>query len=140
MRWRFAISVALIFVMLFLLGWLVHDGLLRADYERIRPLLRPMDETRARILYVFLAQLCSAAAMVWIYRQGKDDRPWLGQGIRYGIAVAVLTTIPVNLVQYAVMPLPLDFVLKRMCYDVAAVVLMGIVVAFINRGAVKGHG
>ena len=38
-------------------GWLVHGGLLKADYERIRGLLRPMDETRAHILYVFLAQL-----------------------------------------------------------------------------------
>ena len=140
MNWRFTISVIVIFVMLFLLGWLVHGGLLAADYDRIRPLLRPMDETRGKILYVFLAQLCSAFALVWIYRRGQEDRPWLGQGIRYGLAVALLATIPINLVQYAAMPLPLDFMLKRMCYDVATVILLSVVVAFIYRGAPEKHG
>ncbi len=139
MDWRFTGSVIVIFVMLFLLGWLVHGGLLQADYDRIRPLLRTPDETRAHILYVFLAQLCTAIALVWIYRRGREDRPWLGQGIRYGVAVALLATIPINLIQYASMPLPLDFMLKRMCYDVTAVVLLSVVVAWINRGVPKKH-
>jgi len=140
MNRRFAVSVIVVFVMLFLLGWLVHGGLLRADYERIRPLLRPMDETRGNILYVFLAQLCTAFALVWIYRHGREDRPWLGQGIRYGFAVALLATIPVNLIQYATMPLPLDFILRRMCYDVASVLLLSVIVAWINRGVATRHG
>ena len=139
MNWRFTISVIVIFMMLFLLGWLVHGGLLGADYERIRPLLRSPDETRGRILYVFAAQLCTAFALVWIYRQGRDDRPWLGQGVRYGIVVALLATMPVNLIQYAAMPIPLDFMLKRMCYDVAAVILLSVVVAWIN-GVAETHG
>jgi hypothetical protein len=140
MNWRFIISVVVMFVMLFALGWLVHDGLLRADYERIRHLLRPMDETRSRILYVFLAQLCTSVAFVWIYLRGIEDKRWLSQGFRYGLDVALLTAIPINLIQYAVMPLPLDFVLNRMCYDIVVVVLMGIVLAFINRGAKPRHG
>jgi hypothetical protein len=140
MNWRFIISVAVMFVLLFAFGWLVHDVLLRADYDRIRHLLRPMDETRGRILYVFLAQLCTAVAFVWIYLRSTEDRGWLAGGFRYGLDVALLTAIPVNLIQYAVMPLPLDFVLNRMCYDIVVVVLMGVVLAFINRGARPRHG
>lgn len=140
MNWRFTITVIVIFVMLFLLGWLVHGGLLADDYERIRPLLRQREETRGRILYVFLAQICTAFAFVWIYVRGREERPWLGQGIRYGLVVALLATIPVNLIQYAAMPIPLDFMLKRLCYDVATVILLGLVVAFINRGAARNHG
>jgi hypothetical protein len=140
MNWRFTISVIVIFVMLFLLGWLVHGGLLAADYERIRPLLRSPDETRARILYVFAAQLCTAFALVWIYRQGREDRPWLGQGIRYGTVMALLATVPINLIQYAAMPIPLDFMLRRMCYDVAAVISLSVVVAWINRGVPTKNG
>jgi hypothetical protein len=140
MTWRFAISVIIVFVLLFLLGWLVHGGLLQSDYERIRPLLRSPEETRRNILYVFLAQLCTAGALVWIYIRGREDRPWFMQGVRYGIAVALLATIPINLIQYASMPLPLDFMLKRLGYDVATVVLVSIVVAFINRRATRTNG
>jgi hypothetical protein len=139
MNWRFTISVLVVFVMLFLLGWLVHGGLLGADYERIRPLLRPADETRARILYVFAGQLCTAFALVWIYGRGREDRPWLGQGIRYGAAVALLATVPINLIQYAVMPIPLGFMLKRLCYDVVVVMLLSVVVAWINRKVPASH-
>jgi NhaP-type Na+/H+ or K+/H+ antiporter len=99
-----------------------------------------MDETRGLILYVFLAQFCTVAAFTWIYLRGREEKPWLAQGIRYGIAVAVLVTIPINLSQYATMPLPLDFVLKRMCYDVATVILLGVVVAWLNRGATSRYG
>jgi hypothetical protein len=140
MNWRFTASVIVIFMMLFLLGWLVHDVLLRADYDRIRQLMRPPDEVRGRILYIFLAQLCTAAAFVWMYRRGREDRHWLGQGLRYAMAVALLATVPINLVQYAAMPFPLDFTLKRMCYDVASVALLGVVVAWINRGMPGRHG
>jgi hypothetical protein len=140
MTWRFAISVIVVFLLLFLLGWLVHGGLLQSDYERIGPLLRAPEDTRDRILYVFLGQICTAAALVWIYLRGRENRPWLGQGIRYGLAVAFLATVPINLIQYASMPLPLDFMLKRLCYDVATVILVSIVVAFIYRGVSGKHG
>lgn len=140
MNWRFVISVIVIFVVLFAAGWFVHDGLLRADYDRIRPLLRPPEETRRNILYMFLAQICTAAAFTWIYLRGVEAKGWLGQGIRYALAVALLATIPINLIQYASMPIPLDFMLKRMCYDVATVVLLGVVVAWINRGAARIRG
>jgi hypothetical protein len=140
MNWRFAISIAVMFVMLFASGWLVHDGLLKADYDRIRPLLRPMEETRGKILYVFLAQLSAAAAFSWIYLRGVEAKGWIVQGVRYGIAVALLTTVPINFVQYAAMPLPLDFMLKRMSCDVIVVIAMGVVLAWINRAHPANQG
>jgi cation transporter-like permease len=133
MTWKFIISVIVTFVMLFALGWLVHGGLLNADYARLPNLMRPMSEVRGNILFMFAAQLSTAIAFVWIYRKGKEDKPWLTQGVRYGIAVAFLVTIPVNLVHYAVMPFPLDFALKAMVLDGLSIVLVGAVVAWINR-------
>ncbi len=40
-------------------------------------------------------------------RMGRDaDKPFLGQGLRFGIAIAILMTIPVYLIYYAVQPWP----------------------------------
>jgi MFS superfamily sulfate permease-like transporter len=143
MSWKFVVSVAVMFLMLFVLGWAGHSGLLAADYAKIQTLLRPMPEVWLRFPLVLLAQLLTALAFTWIYLQGKEDKPWLAQGIRYGIAIAVLGTIPVNLIHYAVMPFPPELVLKQMGYDGLTIVLMAIVLAWINRQRVQGatqHG
>jgi MFS superfamily sulfate permease-like transporter len=133
MRWKFVISVVVMFVMLFLLGWGVHGTWLAGDYAKLPSLTRPMPEVWNRFPFMLLAQLLTAVGFTWIYLKGKEAKPWLAQGIRYGVAIAVLTTIPVNLVHYVVMPFPPELVLKQASFDVATIILMGIVLAWINR-------
>ena len=59
--------------------------------------------------------------------------PFLGQGIRFGIALAVLMTIPMYLIYYAVQPWPGAVVVKQIVYDTVRMLLMGLAVAWINR-------
>ena len=133
MNWKFAISAAVMFVMLFALGWLVHGTWLAGDYAKLPSLLRPMPEVWSRFPLMLLAQLLTAVAFTWIYLKGKEAGHWLAQGIRYGLAIAVLTTIPVNLVHYVVMPFPPEPLIKQASFDVATIILMGVVLAWINR-------
>jgi hypothetical protein len=133
MNWKFIISAAVMFVMLFAIGWGVHGTLLKEDYAKLPSLVRPMVDVRANFLYMLLAQICTAVAFTWIYRQGREDKPWLPQGLRYGVAIAALMTIPASLVHYAVMPFPGELIAKQMAFDVATIVLMGVVLAWINR-------
>jgi len=133
MSWKFAISVVVMFLMLFVLGWAGHSGLLKADYAQIQALMRPMPEVWVRFPFVLLAQLLTALAFTWIYLQGQEDKPWLPQGIRYGIAIAVLSTIATYLIYYAVQPMPGMLVLKQIIFDTIGVILMGIIVAWLNK-------
>ena len=55
------------------------------------------------------------------------------QGIRFGIAVACLTVIPTYLIYHVVTPVPLALAIKQIVFDTIRVVLMGIVLAWINR-------
>ena len=54
-------------------------------------------------------------------------------GVRFGIAIAVLMTIPIYLIYYAVQPMPGAVVAKQIVFDVIAMVIMGVAVAWINR-------
>ena len=38
-----------------------------------------------------LAALLAGVLMAWLYSKGRTEAPWLGQGLRFGLAVAVLT-------------------------------------------------
>jgi hypothetical protein len=130
---RFAISVAAMFVMLLVLGFVIHGILLQGEYVKLVGVMRPPEQVADMWPFMLLSYLCTAVAFSWIYLKGKEDKWWLEQGLRYGIAVIFLVTIPVYLLYYATMPLPLVLVLRQMTFDSIMIVLMGIVLAWINR-------
>jgi hypothetical protein len=126
------ISGVVMFIMAWGLSFLVHGILLSGDYS-VTEGMRPPAEAQKLIPFLILAQALFGIAFAWIYVQGKDDKPWLGQGLRFGIAVAFLTVIPTYLIYHVVTPVPLELALKQIMFDTIRVVLMGIVLAWINR-------
>jgi hypothetical protein len=126
------ISAVVMFVMAWGLSFVVHGLLLGGDYAAT-PGMRPPAEAQKIIGWLILAQAFFGVAFAWVYVQGKEDKPWLVQGIRFGIAVAFLTVIPTYLIYHVVTPVPLALALKQIVYDTIRVVLMGVVLAWINR-------
>ena len=133
MKGRFWTSLIAMFVMSMALGFLIHGFLLANDYARLPNLMRSQEAAQEMFPYMLLAHAFIAAGFTWIYLKGREDKPWLAQGVRFGIAVAVLMTIPLYLIYFAVMPFPSDLVAQQVVFDTIGMVLMGIVIAWINR-------
>ena len=126
------ISAVVMFVMSWALSFVVHGLLLAADYADT-PGMRPPAQAQQIIGYLILAQAIFGAAFAWVYYQGKEDKPWLMQGIRFGLAIAALTVIPTYLIYHVVTPVPLILAFKQIVLDTIRLLLMGIVLAWINR-------
>jgi hypothetical protein len=126
------ISAVVMFVMAWALSFVVHGWLLAVNYAAT-PGMRPPAEAEKIIYWLILAQAIFGAAFAWVYYQGKEDKPWLMQGIRFGIAVACLTVIPTYLIYHVVTPVSLELAIKQIVFDTIRLVLMGIVLAWINR-------
>jgi hypothetical protein len=82
---------------------------------------------------MILAHIFMAGAFAWIYARGVEPKPWLGQGMRFGIAVAFLTVVPIYMIYYVVQPMPGGLVVKQIVFDGILTVILGIVVAFLYR-------
>jgi hypothetical protein len=132
------ISVIVMFFVSTLMGFLVHGLLIGADYARLA-FFRSHDDFMAHYPAMAAANLLWAIGFTWIYRQGRDNRPFLAQGVRFGIAVALLAVIPTYLVYYAVQPTPTDLVAQQIVFDTIAVVIMGVIVAALNRDALPAR-
>ena len=139
MTGKFWISAAAMFVLTFLLSFVVHGVLLHSDYVKMLSWMRKPEDAHALMGWMLLAHAVFAVAFTWIYLQGREDKPWLAQGIRYGIAVACLALVPIYLIYHVVTLVPLDVAFKQIAFDTVRVVLMGIVLAWINRGATTKH-
>ncbi len=114
-------------------SFLVHGVLIYDEYASLPQLFRPEEASQEYFHFMLLAHIIAAGAFVWIYMRGVKQSEWLPQGLRYGIAIALLTAIPTYMIYYVVQPLPGMLVVKQMLFDGALVVMLGIVVAFMCK-------
>ena len=136
MNKTFVWSVVAMFIVSMILGFVIHGMLLGGEYAKLMSLFRTPEDSQRHFPYMLLAHVFMAIGWTWIYRMGRENKPWMGQGIRFGIAVAVLTTIPGYLIYFAAQPMPSDMVALQIVYDTIGCVIMGIVVAAVNRDAI----
>lgn len=131
---RFFVSGLTMAVASLMFGFIVHAQLLHPDYAALPNVFRSDEEGMNYFHWMVTAHIMIGFALTWIYRQGVQlGGSTLGQGIRFGVAIACLMTIPGYLVYLAVLKIPAGLAHKQMLYDVPFVILLGILVAFLNK-------
>ncbi len=138
MERRFFIAWVVVFVAWMVGSFVVHGTLLHDDYAQLPNLFRPEAESQRLFFYMLLAHVIMAGAFVWIYARGVENRPWLGQGLRFGLAVALLAVVPIYMIYYVVQPMPGVTAVKQIVFDAIVVLLLGALVAYLYRSAPRG--
>lgn len=134
MNRKFIIAWIVILIAWFLGSFLVHGVLLGADYKALGALFRTDADAQQYFPLMILAHVLLAGAFTWIYARGVEAKPWLGQGVRFGVAVAFLTTIPTYLIYYVVQPMPAAVVAKQIVFDTLLMVILGVIAGWLYRG------
>ena len=130
---RFWISGVVVSIAALLLGFVVHELLLGEEYRALATLYRSDAESQNYFHYMVIAHVLIGFTMTWIYRQGIDSsKSAVNQGLRFGLAMALFSTIPGYLIYYAVQPLPASLVHKQMIFSTIGMLLLGILVAYLN--------
>jgi hypothetical protein len=133
MNKKFLVAWLVLFVLYMAGGIVIHGMLLHDDYAATG-LMRPEAEAQEMMHLMVLAHLVMAGAFVWIYARGVEkDRPWLGQGLRFGLAVAALF-MPIYIIYYVVQPTPGMLAVKQVVFDTIMTLVLGAAVAFLYRG------
>jgi hypothetical protein len=134
---KFVIAWIVVFIVWFLGSFVVHGVLLHDDYTRLTGMFRSEADSQNFFPLMILAHLMLSGALVWIYSRGVEHLPWLPQGIRFGIAVALLTVVPTYMIYYVVQPMPGMTVVKQIVFDGILMLILGAVVAFMYRSPAR---
>jgi hypothetical protein len=138
-RVRLILTMIVIFILATLLGIFIHAIWLRPDYLLLMSqnphLFRADGQQKAAPM--FLAYISFAVGSVWVYAQGVEDKPWLGQGIRFGILMFLILTVPSFFIAYAVQPVPLLLLSKQVLSELTGKIFLGIVTAFVYGKGVR---
>jgi len=130
---KFIIAWIVLFVVWLMGSFLIHGVLLRADYMQLTGLFRTDDDQQNFFPLMLLAHVILSGAFVWIYSRGAEAKPWRAQGVRFGVAVALLTSVPNYLIYYVVQPMPVGVVTKQIIFECVLMVILGMIVAWLYR-------
>jgi hypothetical protein len=133
MNKRFFIAWIVIFVAWMAGSFVVHGALLHDDYTKLSGLFRSEADSQTYFPLMILAHVILAGAFAWIYSRGVEAKPWLPQGIRFGLAIAALTIVPTYIIYYVVQPMPGTLVVKQIVFDGILILILAAIVAFIYR-------
>jgi hypothetical protein len=135
MNKKFLIAWLVLFVAWFIGSFVVHGVLLRSDYMQLTSLFRAEGDQQRYFPLMVLAHVILSGAFVWIYARGVEAKPWLAQGVRFGVAVALLTIVPTYMIYFVVQPMPGLVVIKQVVFDGILMVILGMIVAYLYRDA-----
>jgi hypothetical protein len=133
MHKTFFIAWVVLFIVWMLGSYVVHGVVLHDDYAKLSNLFRSEAEANGFFPIMVLAHAMMAGALAWIYGRGVEAKPWLPQGLRFGLAIALLTVVPGYMIYYVVQPMPGMVVLKQIVLDSILMLILGAVAAFIYR-------
>lgn len=116
-----------------ILGMLVHGVLLRADYQAMAALYRTQAQANAHAAWILPAYLLLGLAMTWLYRRmPASDGVELARGARFGLAIALVSFVPWHMLAFVAQPLPLSLMLRQVVFDLVAMVLLGMLLAWLQ--------
>src|SRR4029077_18046643 len=131
---RMILAVVLVFVTLVVAGFLIHVTWLGSTYQSMRGdgfSFRTPDALQHRLWLIWLSDLLYAILFVWVYVRGREDTPWIGQGLRYGLLMGLFTILPSALKEYFIYNLQHMLVEKWMAAGAAVLAILGLMVAAI---------
>jgi hypothetical protein len=135
MNKKFLIAWVVVFVVWMAGSFLVHGFILHDSYAQVPELFRSEADTAAYSHLMLLAHVVMAGAFVWIYQRGVEDKPWLAQGVRFGVAIALLAPIPTYTIYYVVQPTPGSLSVQGALGDSVLVIILGIITAALSKPA-----
>ena len=135
MNKKFLIGWLILFVAWFAGSFVVHGLLLPPDYMALQgKLFRAEQDSQQYFPLMLLAHVLLSGAFVWIYARGKEPgKAWVGQGLRFGVAVALLTVVPTYMIYFVVQPTPGALAAKQILFDGALTLVLGVIVAWWYR-------
>jgi hypothetical protein len=113
--------------------FLIHSVLLRQDYLDTAALWRPREAQIMRVWAMLLAVLIYVVGAVLVYVRGVEQKPWMGQGIRFGILLALVAVVYGSLSGWVILPIPHMLAVKWILSESLLSVVFGLAVAGICK-------
>ncbi len=129
---RFFLAVAAVFVVHEVLGIIIHQVLMTPYYQETYSLWRMPEEINMGL--ILLVAAIWSLLFTFIFTKGYEGKGPM-EGIRYGLLVGLLISVPMGFSTYAVQPITLAMAISWFIYGTVQVVACGLTAALVYQRA-----
>jgi hypothetical protein len=131
---RVAITGLVVFIVFFILEMLVHGVWLQDLYHQTSGIWRPEADMNKMMWLMFIGQAIFAFAFTLIYACGFDPKKArLGQGLRYGLLMALLIAPNLSLCWYVILPIPQILATYWFAASAGEMLVLGLIAGLVYR-------
>ena len=130
------LTLFVVFVGVFASDFLIHGVWLKSAYAETANLWRPEKEMQAHMGWMMLGQFMAAAAMVVLWARGFAADACPRCAVLYGLFMGLFAQAT-SLINFAVMPLPADLIVKWFIAGIAQSVALGLLMFFVYKPGPK---
>ncbi len=134
MNKKIILSSVLVFVLFLIMDHVLHNVLLAGLYAETASLWRGPGEMRGLLWIIIAVDLALAVLVTWLFAKGwETGKSWAGQGLRFGLVLGLLFSLPMGFSMYAIMPIPFSLGLGWFLGALTEFVIVGLTLAFLFR-------
>ena len=134
MKKKIVTATVVVFVSFLVMDYVLHSVLLGSLYAETAHLWRQAEALRGLAWIIWVVDALVAFLMVLLFSKGWEaGKSWLGQGVRFGLMLGLLFSLPMGFSMYAIMPIPLSLGLGWFVGALVEFMVAGIAAAWVFR-------
>ena len=131
---RYILASLTVWVAYMAINFSGHAGILHNAYMGVQEHLRPEEEGMRLLPLHFIGGLIYSFLFCFVFTKGYEEKG-IGEGFRYGLWMGLLLILPHAFDNFAVFPFPGSLILGQVLIGLISIVVSGLIVAGIYRGA-----
>ena len=128
----FWIGLIVIFVVMQLIGYLVHEVWLDETYRGLVDVFRVEEEMMSMMWMMMSSSIIYLFLFCYIFTKGYEGKG-VAEGARYGLLMGLFIAIPMTVDNYVVYPVPGNLALHWFLAGVASYIIAGAIFAAIYK-------
>ncbi len=131
---KIILTAAAVFVAMFVLEFVTHDLMLKEMYRQTASVWRPANQMQSHMGHMVLGYVIYSIFFSIIYAKGYETgKSGVGQGLRFGILMALLQAPFGALIWYSVLPIPAALAVSWMAAGLVLNTSLGLVAGLVYK-------
>lgn len=127
---KFWVSFIAVFIAMVIINALIHSLILGPTYQSDEMKNIWRTDMQAKMWIYYIVYLITSFFFVLIFSKGYTGKGII-EGVRYGIYIGFLMSVPMAYATYAMIPIPYSIAVQWFIYGMIQYIILGIIVAAI---------
>jgi hypothetical protein len=134
---KLLLTVLVVFILLEVMGYLVHGVLLKSTYEmeEVKTAFRPEAEMMSNMWIVWVTDIVWSFFFVFFFAKGYEGKGIM-EGLRFGFYIGLFWGLVSSYQSYAFVPMPYSLAFQWFIYGMIMSLILGVVAALLYKPAV----